>query len=174
MEPYQQGSLDGLCGIYSVINAVRLVVGRLKEEECFNILHQSLMLIEQKRKLSAIVVEGVSILEIAQVFRKVIDKEYKIKRTKPFHTSPNTPLSAYWNKVMTFLNSGSNRAVLLGIEDHDWDHWTVLKAATEKRFIQFDSCGAKQIIRKKCTTKKLTKARTNLIKPTMTYFLSRL
>jgi len=27
MKPYRQGALDGLCGVYSIINAVRIVNG---------------------------------------------------------------------------------------------------------------------------------------------------
>ena len=33
MKPYQQGYLDGLCGAYAVINAVRLVSKNLTTEE---------------------------------------------------------------------------------------------------------------------------------------------
>jgi hypothetical protein len=34
LKPYQQGRLDGLCGVYALINALRLLCPRLDENDC--------------------------------------------------------------------------------------------------------------------------------------------
>src|SRR5215204_6001316 len=34
LKPYRQGRLDGLCGVYSLINALRLLCPRLDEDAC--------------------------------------------------------------------------------------------------------------------------------------------
>src|SRR3954463_6869021 len=34
LQPYRQGRLDGLCGVYALINALRLLCPRLDEEAC--------------------------------------------------------------------------------------------------------------------------------------------
>src|SRR4051794_17659396 len=34
IKPYRQGRLDGLCGVYTLINALRLLCPRLDEEAC--------------------------------------------------------------------------------------------------------------------------------------------
>src|SRR3954453_3189414 len=34
IRPYRQGRLDGLCGIYALINALRLLCPRLNEDAC--------------------------------------------------------------------------------------------------------------------------------------------
>ena len=34
VEPYRQGRLDGLCGVYALINALRLLCPRLDEDAC--------------------------------------------------------------------------------------------------------------------------------------------
>ena len=34
LRPYRQGQLDGLCGIYALVNALRLLCPRLDEEAC--------------------------------------------------------------------------------------------------------------------------------------------
>lgn len=171
IEPYQQGSLDGLCGLYSVINTARLVIGKISEEECYDLFYQSLLMLEQKQKISDFVYQGTN--NIAYLFR-VVDKKYPTKRSKPFHTAPNTSLATYWNAVRVFLNNGPNRAVFIGIGDGGCGHWSVVKDATEKRFVQFDSWKAKHLLRRRCTTRKRTKVRPYLLYPTMTYFVSRL
>ncbi len=34
LRPYRQGRLDGLCGIYALINALRLLCPKLDEDTC--------------------------------------------------------------------------------------------------------------------------------------------
>src|SRR4051812_10594314 len=34
LKPYRQGRLDGLCGVYALINALRLLCPRLDEDAC--------------------------------------------------------------------------------------------------------------------------------------------
>ena len=34
LKPYRQGRLDGLCGVYALINALRLLCPRLNEDDC--------------------------------------------------------------------------------------------------------------------------------------------
>src|SRR4051812_41058272 len=34
LKPYRQGRLDGLCGVYTLINALRLLCPRLDEGDC--------------------------------------------------------------------------------------------------------------------------------------------
>src|SRR3712207_4404911 len=34
LKPYRQGRLDGLCGVYTLINALRLLCPRLDEDDC--------------------------------------------------------------------------------------------------------------------------------------------
>ena len=34
LKPYRQGRLDGLCGVYALINALRLLCPRLNEDAC--------------------------------------------------------------------------------------------------------------------------------------------
>ena len=34
LNPYRQGRLDGLCGVYALINALRLLCPRLDEDAC--------------------------------------------------------------------------------------------------------------------------------------------
>src|SRR3954468_24491444 len=34
LKPYRQGRLDGLCGVYTLINALRLLCPRLNEDAC--------------------------------------------------------------------------------------------------------------------------------------------
>src|SRR4051812_46413989 len=39
LNPYRQGRLDGLCGVYALINALRLLCPRLDEDACERVFY---------------------------------------------------------------------------------------------------------------------------------------
>jgi hypothetical protein len=49
MEPYKQGDLDGLCGIYSIINAVRLVHKGLTDDDCDELFQKAFICLERRK-----------------------------------------------------------------------------------------------------------------------------
>ncbi|MFH2066486.1 MAG: hypothetical protein ABIK15_14905 [Pseudomonadota bacterium] len=172
MKPLRQGDLDGLCGIYSIVNALRLVCN-LNNDECFVLFKESLALLEKKKKLSEIIAFGTSIVQLSRVFKEVIDEKYPTKRTKPFHKNKDVPLCEYWNALEEFLVE-SNRAVIIGIDGDEWDgHWTCVVTVTEKTLVLFDSYNWKRLYRKNYTTRKITKRRPYLISPYYTIFISK-
>jgi hypothetical protein len=172
MKPYRQGDLDGLCGIYSIVNALRLVCN-LNNDECLILFKESLALLEKNKKLSEIVALGTSIVLLTRVFREVIDKKYPIKRTKPFHKNKDVTLNEYWNALKEFL-SEPNRVVIIGIDGDDWDgHWTVIESVTPKMLVQFDSYDGKWLYKKNYTTRKITKSRPYILSPYHTFFISK-
>lgn len=170
MKPHFQGQLDGFCGIYSSINATRLIQN-IGPDESAALFNRILSTIERRKNLSSILKHGLTNRDIACSFKEVIEKEYPVKRSKPFHKA--TGLAVYWREINDFLKGDQKRAVVLAIEGWNWAHWTVIKKATNKSFSLFDSGHLKRVNRNRSTTKKISRARPILLYPTMTYFLSR-
>lgn len=58
MKPYLQGNLDGLCGVYSLINAARLVGGPKGKRNSQRLLHACLAALKEKMDLAQAVSHG--------------------------------------------------------------------------------------------------------------------
>jgi len=172
MIPLTQGRLDELCGVYSTINATRLIE-KITWGQSHRLFHDIFRLIESRKSLSTILGNGLTANDIAYLFTNLIERQYPIKRFKPFHRVRRVALDIYWRKIQGFLSGGSSRAIIVVIEGKDWGHWTVIERATNKTLFLFDSDDRKRISRRRCTTKRMSRNRPVLLHPTMTYFLSR-
>jgi hypothetical protein len=166
MKPYLQGSLDGLCGVYSIINASR-IINNLSDEKCIELFQQVIRFLDSERCLSKLLINGIDINIIGQVMNNV--KELKLNKHQPFHGKPETKLGEFWNEMQNFLEM-QNRAILIGLGGIH-DHWTVVKSISPKQIKLIDSDGLKQLNRVSCTTGEPSIQRIHKIYPTHTYFL---
>ena len=167
MKPYYQGALDGLCGVYSIINAVR-IVNDIDDQDGEDLFKAIIAYLDREKNLSKIITDGLSILVIGEILKNV--KELNIAREKPFHGLGETGLPEFWSSMQEFL-SLPNRSMLLGLGGVH-DHWSVIEKISDKRITFLDSDGIKHIDRGKCTTQEPDKKRIHHIYPTHTYFLS--
>ena len=55
MKPYEQGALDGLCAVYSIVNATRIVSG-IGEEEAKELFKEIIRYLETKKDLGKILI----------------------------------------------------------------------------------------------------------------------
>ena len=172
MMPLLQGQLDGLCGVYSTINATRLIE-KITREEAHRLFQKISRLIEPRKSLPAILANGLEPNDIAYILTNLIERQYPLKRFKPFHRVRRIALDLYWREVQGFLQAKESRAVILAAESWTWSHWTVIRKATPKTLFLFDSDNMKIFQRRHCTTNEVSKARPILLYPTTTYFLSR-
>jgi len=172
MKPHFQGQLDGLCGVYSVINSIKLLEN-INSGESRILFNRIFAFVERRKRISGIIREGISSRDMAYIFREVVEQEYPVSRVKPFHRAGKVPLYLYWKELQGFLAEDQRRAVIVVLESWDWGHWTVIRKATEKTLFLFDSEDHLRISRRHCTTKRISTARPVLLHPTMTYFLSR-
>lgn len=173
MKPFQQGDLDGLCGLYSLINAVRLVVHPITDADCHILASQALDMLGERKPISRLFLEGLGYRELAVVCKTIIEPAYPIKRYKPFQHDPAPSLDRYWSRLKSFLDEESRRAVILVTETKHHGHWTTVQAASERRLVLCDSSGMQQLIRKRCTIGAITQARPIMLHPFYTYFFSR-
>lgn len=170
MKPYEQGALDGLCAVYSIVNAVRIVSG-IGEEEARELFREIILYLEKTNDLARILIEGIGLKTIGGILADVVGEQIST-RAMPFKQYPDTPLDEFWTTMMSFLNNGGRRAILIGLGGPMWDHWSIVESITEKQIHFFDSYKLKRLNRSRCATMRSTTSRPHLLSPTHTYFLS--
>jgi hypothetical protein len=170
-KPYEQGALDSLCGIYSIVNAMRVVRG-LSNEDSQELFTQIICYLEENKNLAVTLAQGISITVMGSIFKDIIGE--KIDRAIPFQKQTDVGISEFWTEMARFLYEkrakGEKRAILLSLGGLH-DHWTIVRKITSKRIWLFDSIGLRNLDRSKCTTRKASSSRRHLIYPTQTYFL---
>jgi hypothetical protein len=170
VKPLRQGELDGLCGVYSIINATQLVVGQLPKQTCYDLFYESLKALEPKRPLSILVSTGINTNDIALILQKVICSRYKIQRCKFFHTSKGVSVNRYWIRLLRFMR-GRNRSVILSVASRHWSHWTAIRSVSERRILCFDSTNRKVIYKAHCATGGISQTKPLQLYPSPTFFL---
>ena len=168
--PYLQGALDGLCAIYSIVNAARIIAD-ISEEESKTLFKRILVYLETGKDLSRVLGEGIGLNTVGSILRDVANGRIP-ERNMPFKHRPDTSLDEFWTEMMSFLDGGSKRAILIGVGGRMWDHWSIVHAISDRQVYFFDSHKLKSLKRSRCTTVRPTTARPHLLCPTHTYFLS--
>ena len=171
MLPYEQGYLDGLCGVYSVINATRLLVKGISEEECMKLFEKCLTHVEQRKRLSKAITTGISKSDLSSILKNVVMVKYPIARQNPFRGVDDIGVDDFFGEIQSFLNEDSKRTVIAGLIGNGWDHWTVIKSISPKRVMLFDSALMKTINISRCALKKTSKKKPYKLKLKETFFL---
>ncbi len=166
MDSYEQGSLDGLCGVYCIINASR-IINSFNDEKCTQLFKEVIAFLNHKQSLAELLVNGLDINLIGQIMNNV--KSLGLKKEQPYRGRSDISLRELWASMQDFLEE-PNRAILLGLGGAH-DHWTVVQSISDKQIYLADSIGLKRLNRSSCTTSERFKQRRNLICPSYTYFL---
>jgi hypothetical protein len=170
MKPYMQGALDGLCAVYSIVNAVK-IVSDSDDEESKELFKRILVYLEKTRELSRVLTEGIDLNTIGGILRDIVNHRIR-RRSMPFKHFPETSLDEFWSEMMRFLEGGRKRAILICLSGPMWDHWSIVHSISEKQIYFFDSHKLKRLNRSRCTTGRSTASRPHVLCPTHTYFLS--
>ncbi|WP_292573951.1 hypothetical protein [Methylomonas sp.] len=105
MKPYRQGHLDGLCGVYALVNAVNKLCGPLNKREAQALFLDILEYLESRGPLAYRCVDGIYIQDIASILKHVVCEYYPILRYKPSHTRPRISLSLYLQSLISAFRS---------------------------------------------------------------------
>lgn len=142
---WEQGGLDGLCGIYSTINALQCLRGRaFTEEAAIRVFKHLVGAIA--RKFPAVLWEGTGV----QDMRDIIDRAdvyaranlgFGVSRREPLLRKPPARDDLYWNRLAELL-AAPRRVLIVGLKD-PWEHWSVLTAVTPRTLRFQDSIGIK-------------------------------
>jgi len=155
LKPYRQGRLDGLCGVYALINALRLLCPRLDEDACERAF---CALIEAHARHAAspltVIQGGLSrreLLRLIGVWQRFGAREFGITVTVSQLTVSEPSLRGLWRGLCRALDGRSVAIVGLdGVERH----WTVAHATTPRTLQVTDSSGLRAILRAHCTVER--------------------
>ncbi len=170
LPPFQQGGLDSLCGLYSIINAERFI-NHSSDEETQQIFDDLVNFLARRKLLSKLLIGGIIHTEMLMILDKVVGKQRIANVYVPWRGVPNPDLTTFWKSIQFFLDGTPRRAVILGLDGYH-DHWTVIQSITNRTINLYDSALIKRLPRSSCTTAYDTWKRKHLLLPAQTYFLS--
>ena len=135
--PYRQGSLDGLCGIYAIINAIGLVVG----DDAFDPTELFRVLIRRaKGRIGSVIVDGMNQHDFEPYLKGacayLTTCNLKISYSKPSDTT--VPLRDLWAAIDAHLGGTPQRSVVLGMVGA-CEHWTCVRRIDAERLHLLDS-----------------------------------
>ena len=157
----RQGSMDCLCGVYAVLNATELVVGRRlfnhkpknKRSHKRALFAELIHFLAKKNKLKRAMTAGIVNIDarggLIDVAIKSVQKRQLLTMMKQvaFEDDCQT-LDAYLDKLHQHLLE-ANTAVIINITGR-LEHWTCIKEITQDWLVLADSAGIKQLNRHQC------------------------
>ncbi|MEQ1779366.1 MAG: hypothetical protein ABL863_12565 [Nitrosomonas sp.] len=160
--PIRQGSIDGLCGVYSVMNATEVVIGkfhydrRLKRKASQRrVLFKNLIgYLAKHDMLEETLICGFDDIDAKGGFIDIAIKsvkkyqKHKLRKQIAFDTDDVT-LDQYWEKLTEHLSQPGS-AVIISLSGRI-KHWTCVRRITPNALILSDSSGIRQIARHRCT-----------------------
>ena len=170
MLPFQQGGLDSLCGLYSIINAER-IINRSSDDETQQLFDDLIHFLSRRGLLQKLLLGGIIHTEMLLILDKVVGRQRISNVQVPWRGVLNPDLTSFWKSMQYFLDGTAGRAIILGLQGYH-DHWTVIESITERSIFLYDSSLIKRLPRSRCTTVYATWKRKHLLLPAQTYFLS--
>src|SRR4029079_14878284 len=148
LKPYRQGRLDGLCGIYTLINALRLLCPKLDEDACERVF---CALIKARTRQTAsplaVIAAGLSrreLLKLIDPWQRFAAKKFGVILTVERMKVSEPTLGGLWRSLCRALDGQS--VAILGLDGAE-RHWTLAYAVTERTLRLADSCGLRVILR---------------------------
>ena len=141
LDPLNQGELDGLCGVYAIINSIRaLYPKRLSDHRQCMLFEQLLDYAIKEQGNLGIVSNGVGLREMQQLMAFAIDFltiefGFNIQVTRPWRKL-STTLPTDLNIKQLLINPKTS--ILFGLEQPCL-HWSVIRDYQDGDFILFDS-----------------------------------
>ncbi len=168
--PFQQGGLDSLCGLYSIVNAER-IINRSTDEETQQLFDDLIHYLSRRGLLTRFLIGGIIHTEMLVILKKVVGKKRISNADVPWRGVPNPDLTTFWKSMQSFLDGTPGRAIVLGLQGYH-DHWTVIEKITSRSILLYDSALIKRLPRSRCTTVYAAGRRQHILLPAQTYFLS--
>lgn len=170
--PYEQGSLDSLCGIYCIMNALKFMEV-IDEADDVKLFREILKFIEKKKLLSSVCIDGIFCTNLESILKAIIEPLYGIKSRRPFRKAKIITLDELWTELQFFLGQRNNRSIIIGLETYGWDHWSVISHISQRQLFLFDSSSMKLLPRRRCSIDKLTPERPYYLDPKEIFFLDK-
>ncbi len=143
IQPIEQGSIDNLCGLYAVVNALRLLTpaSRGRDQKLF---HAAITYLDDLEWLSSVITEGMHTALFSALARKIGESEnFQVSRVASWGEKHRQE-----EAVIRAIVTGS--PVLASI-DPPLDHYSVICGYTATRWLLFDSYGYRWLSRARCS-----------------------
>ena len=170
-----QGNLDGLCGVYAVVNAVRNISPkRLNGGQEKELFRQLIGMLGNESRLEDAICNGMTVqplgrlIDAASLFLQATHGT-RLGRHLAFRKAPEG-LQQFWDAIVEHLDKHGAGSVLLGLGGKH-DHWTCVGTMSENSITLIDSDGIRRIHRKNCTVADVKGVRHHMLWPTQTYLL---
>lgn len=170
LPPFQQGGLDSLCGLYSIVNAERFI-NRSTDDESQQLFDDLIHYLSRRGLLGKFLIGGILHPQMLIILDKVVGKKRIANVEIPWRGVPNPDLTTFWKSMQAFLDGTPGRSIILGLQGYH-DHWTVIEKITNRSILLYDSARIKRLPRSSCTTVYATGKRKHVLLPAQTYFLS--
>lgn len=168
--PFQQGGLDSLCGLYSVVNAER-IINRSSDQEAQQLFDGLIDFLARRRLLSNLLVGGILHNQMLMILDRVVGNQRISRVDIPWRGMPTPDLGTFWRSMQSFLDGTRGRTIILGLQGYH-EHWTVIESMTDRSIFLYDSSLIKRLPRSRCTTGYTWGKRKHQLLPAQTYFLS--
>ena len=152
---YQQGDLDGLCGVYAIVNALRYLL-RLNREQCQSLFANLVRTLSQAPPHPYDpLIQGTVFRQLKQLVTAA-DQCCAKHQGLSFQARPlrlrreDRTLGKLWAALDQEIGSGS--VAIIGITGRT-DHWCVVYRVTPKTLRLLDSWGRSCIRRSRCSVR---------------------
>lgn len=187
LAPYRQGHLDGLCGLYSIVNAVRFALRSVDRRYCTSHLRRQLSRNEAEllftallhslvssRRHARLIVDGIDSIQLAELLGIAgkwlqTQKDLELSCSRPLLRRARVGTKTLLGSVeQHLLRPGT--AAIVGTNAPYWSHWTVATKVTESRLYLLDSEGDTSVAVRRGERRRRYHA--GLIEPARLYLLT--
>jgi hypothetical protein len=152
---YRQGDLDGLCGVYAVVNALRHVL-QLPDEQCHKVFEKLIKTLEQNsRCLHQPLLRGICFRQLKQLVMAASQCRLEGQRLtfdarRLWLKRGQRTLPHLWTALDEEV--GPTCVAIIGLAGLT-DHWCVVYRVSPKTLWLLDSSGQSRINRSRCTVR---------------------
>jgi len=141
LKPEHQGHIDGMCAVYSVLNARKLLFDHSEklDTQLFRSLCEAIPDLFPNIVYDGTEVAGISrLLDAAKAWTNHMHKRELIW-SQPTHRKRFATIDDYFAFVRSTLDphDGNRKAAIVGL-GKPWDHWTVLRTVSGRRAFFFE------------------------------------
>ena len=152
---YRQGDLDGLCGVYAAVNALRYVL-RLRDDQCRKLFEKLIRTLGQDSpRIHERLLWGMGIRQLRRLVTAASGCRLKGQKltfaARPLRLKrQQRTLPHLWAALNEELSPTC--VAIIGLSGVD-DHWCVVYRVTPKTLWLLDSSGQTRIYRSRCTVR---------------------
>lgn len=170
--PYAQGELDGLCGVYAIVNAVEATVAGWNKTDAEGLFRHLTSYLQRQRH--AAMTDGIGLRDLCQLIDRAdkhLNREYGLRMRRRIAFATRTSLSCYWQRLGRHLE-GEGCSVIAGL-DGIYRHWTCIRAVRPRELVVSDSgrYPIQRLYRAYCTTGRQGRRKRHQLSPMQSVLL---